>query len=498
MVVKNSLLTLGGLRGVSAGRKEGFALPIAIALGLVMIAFAGTSILVAQGDRNNAVQRRASGASILVSDGAVSRALVQLSNPNNGVLLNRNYDPIDPKTGRNYLGPDGKPKSGDETATALDEWTSYNPSGAPCFQQLGWAAPNIALTGTLGTAETYTIRAYRYDEQEQVGTLLVEGSYQGQSSLVAISLMIEPVMDDFPSILISQNYANGSHGEGKLILRGRFITGRKGNVYYPPNTSANSTLTGISAPGDLNRSDYLNAIYSSTTQDGATADTVSGKIFACRLRPNWPISQQGTNLGNINSSTTITGNTGGITHYQVNTINLSHNHSLTVDTTAGPVYLYINGNGTVDQNMVNLYHTSKIINIRTDGQPPKVGDFRIISQNHSHIALYGQSCIQDAFLYFPIDGISFLTDGGGCPVANNSNFVGVAWVEAIKSSKNNSANRVVATPDSNLLFNTTVIPGITSGITVPDNLDSLVDLLEYVNWPVQYKYVAIKNWRRVN
>lgn len=130
-------------------KNAGFALPIAIALGLVMIAFAGTSILVAQNDRNNAVQRRTSGASLLVSDSAVARAMLQLSNPNNGVLLVRNYDPINPTTGRNYLGVDSIPKNGDETATAVDEWTGNNLSSSFCFQQLGWAAPNIALTGTI-------------------------------------------------------------------------------------------------------------------------------------------------------------------------------------------------------------------------------------------------------------------------------------------------------------------------------------------------------------
>jgi hypothetical protein len=68
------------------------------------------------------------------------------------------------------LGADGASKSGDESTTAVDQWTGYDPSGAPCFQQLGRNAPNIALTGTIGANETYTIRAYRYDKQNQQGT----------------------------------------------------------------------------------------------------------------------------------------------------------------------------------------------------------------------------------------------------------------------------------------------------------------------------------------
>ncbi len=101
MLGKNLLSIVAKYWLSSTPKNAGFALPIAIALGLVMIAFAGTSILVAQNDRNNAVQRRTSGASLLVGDSAVARAMLQLSNPNNGVLLVRNYDPINPTTGRN-------------------------------------------------------------------------------------------------------------------------------------------------------------------------------------------------------------------------------------------------------------------------------------------------------------------------------------------------------------------------------------------------------------
>jgi hypothetical protein len=498
MLRKLILATLGGTRSVADHQKAGFALPLAMMLGLIMLAIAGTSLLVAQGDRNNAVQRKTSGASLLVSDSAVSRALLELNKPNNGVLLIRNYDPIDPKTGKNYLGADGASKSGDESTTAIDQWTGYDPSGAPCFQQLGRSAPNIALTGTIGTNETYTIRAYRYDKQNQQGTLLVEGNYKGQTSWVAVTLSITPILDDFPGILIEHPFANGNTNEGKMILRGRVISGPKGNVYYPPDTSGNPTLTGSSAPGDFTRSSYLDAIFSSQSQDGATADTVSGKIFACTLKPTWPISVQGTDLGNVTDSMTLTGTANSITYYQVSTINLNSNSTLTINTTEGPVYLYFKGNGSIDQNTINLRNTSKIINIRTDGRPPRVGDLRIMTNNHNHIALYDQSCIQDAFIYLPVDPIEFFTSGGGCPASSNNNFVGVAWVEAIKSSKNSPSNRIVSYPDSNTSFNSIVTTNAKSGITVPDDVSSLNDLLEYVDWPARYRYGSIKNWQRVN
>jgi hypothetical protein len=499
MLVRHSRSTLFSSGFFYTSANSGFALPIALALGLIMIAVAGTSILVAQSDRNNAVQRRASGASILVSDGAVSRALIQLSNPNNGVLLSRNYDPIDPKTGKNYLGADGTPKSGDETATALDEWTSYNPSGASCFQQLGWAAPNIALTGTLGTAETYTIRAYRYDKQEKIGTLLVEGRYQSQMALVAITFAIEPVLDDFPSILGKNVFST----LGTIALRGRQVIGNKGNIYYPPVSSADASLTGVSKPGDATRASYLNALYSSTL-DGATGDTVSGKIFACALTPNIPPGIMGTNFGNINTSQTLRG-VGGLvtTLYRVDTINLADGNTLTIDTTGGPVRIDITDKGNAGAAPVQdiiLRNTAKILNIRTDGQPPKVGDLRIYLRGNSQVSLYDTTCIQNAFLYIPGDEFRLLTSGSGCPGGQNTNFEGVVWAEEIISSKNNSSNRLISTHTGggNNEFETLVTPGATSGIAVPDDVTSLIDVLEYVDWPIKYKYGAIKNWQRVN
>jgi hypothetical protein len=483
-------------------KNKGFALPIAIALGLVMLAFAGISILVAQNDRNNAVQRRTSGASLLVSDSAVARAMLQLSNLNNGVLLIRNYDPINPATGTNYLGADSVSKSGDETVTAVDEWTGYNPTGSPCFQQIGRGAPNIALTGTIGTNETYTIRAYRYDKQNKSGTLLVEGNYQGQSSLTSVTVSIEPVLDDFPGVLVFDSKPTNAWNVGVLALRGRQILGSKGNVYYNPAASADPSLTGLSQPSAANRSSYLNAVWSSAANDGASSDTITGKIFACRLTPSIPAGIQGTNLGVINTDTTLIG-TGGTTptHYQVDKITLANDDTLTVNTTSGPVYIDFtyqpNAGGTPN---FTLRNTAKVINVRKDGQPPRVGDLRINIQGDSQTILYDQTCIQNAFLYSPEDELRILTSGSGCPGGKNTNVEGVVWAEAVLSSKNAVGNRDVnylngTTGNS---YDTTITSGATSGLEVPDDLTSLSDLLDYVDWPGKYKYGAIKNWQRVN
>jgi hypothetical protein len=480
-------------------KKGGFALPMALALGMVMLAFAGTSILVAQGNRNNAVQRRTTGASVLVSDGAISRALLALSESNNSVLLIRNYDPVDTNTGKNYLGADGIPKSGDESGTALNQWTGYNPSSAPCFQQAGRGAPSIALSGVIGPNETYTIRAYRYDKQKKQGTLLVEGNYKGQISLVAVTLSIAPILDDFPGLIGIYHWSH----LGTLALRGREILGTKGNIYYSPASSSDSSLTAYSKPGDTTRPNYLNALWSAAN-DGASGDTVEGKIFACTLSLNIPAGAvASTNLGLINTSQTIKG-TGGtvITPYQIDKIDLANSDTLTVDTTGGPVQINIpnKGNpGYSPDHSITLRSTAKIINIRTDGQPPRVGDLRIMIYGNNQTNLYDKTCIQNAFLYASEDEFRLLTTGPGCPGGRNTNFEGVIWAEEILSSKNASSNRPITySGTGGSEYDSLVTPNATSGIAVPDDVSSLSDLLEYVDWPARYRYGSIENWQRVN
>ena len=99
--------------------EQGFALPIAIGMGLVMLIMGTTALMVAQSDRNSAFQRKQSNTSMFASEGGIARTLVQITDQNNNRLLTRNYDTINPNTGNTYLGPDGVPHSGDEETTLV-------------------------------------------------------------------------------------------------------------------------------------------------------------------------------------------------------------------------------------------------------------------------------------------------------------------------------------------------------------------------------------------
>jgi hypothetical protein len=481
--------TLFFLKSKSQNRNSGFALPLAIGVGLCLLVLGLVIAIAAQSDRINASQRRETGANLMVTEGAIARVMALLSNRNNAVLLARDYDPINPRTSRNYLGTDGVPDSGDETGTAVDEWTGYNPSPLPCHQLVNWGAPNLPLTGTLGSNGSYVLRAYRYDQSRQQGILLMEGNYRGRSTAVAITITVTPDLTDFPGVVaISSTPTNLA--DGKSILRGRNVLGYNGNLYYPPNHSANPALIGSAAPGDSTRPDYLDATWAGSA-DGATSDGIAGKVFACRLLPTIPQVPQGTNLGTLNTSQTLSGAAGGITHYRVDSIALSGTDTLTVDTTSGPVYLYLT-TGTIQLN-----NTAKILNIRTDGIPPRVGDFRIITTHLSgSVLLYDQSCIQNAFLYSFADNLELYTTGPSCPGGRNASFEGVVWAEVIAGAKNNVSNRDVTTEWA-FRFNNTIIPGTTAGIAVPDDVSSLADVLEYVDWPARYRFGGIKNWQQV-
>ncbi len=490
-------------------RQQGFALPVALGLGIAMLLLGITLTMLAQNDRTTATNRRQAGTSVVVAEGGAARVMAVLSDRHNAILLARNYDPVNPQTGENYLGADGQPNSGDETATAIDEWTGYDPSPLPCFQQAGVTAPNLNfLSGTIGATGSYTLKAYRYNPAQQQGTILVEGrktttggTANQPVAIVAITIAVKPDLDDFPSVLgMDPDYGGGLWAHGVIGLRSRVALGSKANVYYVPASSPDPALTADSALGEANRASYRNAIFAAPIQDGASSvsDPVGGEIAACRMNPTLP-NITGTQLGDINTSRTLTGNVGIITRYRADQINLDGNETLTVNTTAGPVHLYINGDTTTfDPNALSLDDNAKILNIRTDGRQPRVGDFRLLVQGHYPIKLRDRSCIQTAFVYSPVDELRLLTSGAGCPSGRNTNFEGVLWVEAVLSAKNAGANRDIEFLDyTGEDYDTTVIPGVTAGIYVPDDLTSLVDLLPYLDWPARYQFGGIKSWQQV-
>ncbi|WP_050857526.1 hypothetical protein [Acaryochloris sp. CCMEE 5410] len=461
-------------------QERGFALPLAMGLGFVMVILGLSTMIIAQSDRTTSWNRKESGASLAISEGGMARMLSQMTQPNNRILLTRSYDTINPKTGSTYLGPDGILNSGDEEATAVDEWTGYTgTTSSPCDTTATTITPSITTSGAMSSGGQYQLKAYRYNPTEQTGTLLIEGKHGERVSYVLSTLVIQSEIENFPGVLAMQG----------AFIRGRTLIGQHANLYYDPAWSADNSLTDKSAPSDSDRSSYLNAIYSTAT-DGPGNDLIAGNIVGCQITQTLSVDLPGTvtSLGNVESSTTLSAVN---SPYHIQELKLDGADVVNVDTTDGPVYLYVT-------DSFELRGNSQLRNTRSDGQQPRVGDLRIIVHNSigstPPIDLFDNSCIDTAFIYNKINDLHLQGTGDGCPSSGNTNFDGVAWVEDVVSSINiDPHTRMVPSEDDDIITTN----GSTSGIRVPNNVSSLADVVGGVGITPNNKFGYVKHWQRV-
>jgi hypothetical protein len=439
--------------------ERGSTLPMVMGLGAVMMLASIVLIVQSQQGQSVAQGRTNTGNSLAIAEGGVARTLALLTKRNNAVLLTKNYDLINSNTGKTHLGLDAVLNSGDEESTAVNQWTTNSSSNPGCSPPNSAGAPNISYSGNIGSSGQYKLLAYRYNASDRTGTFLVEGK-EGTlaAAYITVVVSIDSKNMNFPGVL----------GSDSVDLRGRTVSGVNGNVYYNPYYSNDRNLTGSAAPNSSNRRQFLNALWSGPN------DNVSGTIFACALSSNIPyLTPQGaTDLGDVNKSKTATNTSGQIEYYKAKKIDLTTGETLTVDTTEGPVYLYVKGG-------VILRGNSQIRNIRTDGKPPRVGDLRIImgEADFKEAKIYDRACIDTAFIYNARSDVHLFGSGDGCPSSGSSNIDGVVWAEDISETTATS----------------------TSGINVPDDVSSLSDILSTVGLTIETKnqFGGVKNWQRV-
>jgi hypothetical protein len=456
---------------------QGFALPLAMGLGFVILMLGITTLLTAEGDRKNAWTRKQNDLSIVVAETGIARTLAQLSKPNNNILLTRNYDTVSSKTNKTYLGPDGIFRSGDEESTAVDEWqnppTPWNCPGTPNV-----GPPSIVYSGSVDATSRYTLESYRYNPTTRTSTVLVKGEALGSSTRIAVTLSMTPEPENFPGVIASQS----------LYLQGRSVSGRNANVYYAPALSGYPSAIGFAAPNDAARSQYLNAVWAGST-DGFSQDAIAGNVVACKATYTAPYTPQSPtiSLSKLEGNKNISALGNGITYYETPEVKLKENKIVTVDTTLGPVYLYING-------PFSMRSTSKILNVRSDGKPPQVGDLRIINAvgDGNQFSMFDNTCIQTAFIYNAESDFHLQTAGDGCASPGNSNVDGIVWAEDISSSRTNSTTRGDADSDGSIIQTV----GATSGIAVPDDVSSLKDMADSIKVPFKYRLGRIVDWKR--
>lgn len=388
--------------------EQGFVIPIAVGMGLIMILIATTMIVRSQGDQVSASAQKATAQSLAVAEGGMTRTLFKLnqSNPDVSSLMKRTYDPIDSSTGKTYLGLDGKANSGDELTVAVDEWTANLP---PC------TTTSDLLSGTIGNS-TYTVLAYRYDAATRIGTLLVKGRISTGNSSEARVQQTFSVGSKAGSLI-------GVLGTDDISLGNNDIAGINGNVACtnttkcPVPSGSCSSLTNIST----------NSVARDAIGAGPQAD-IGGKIFLGPLTtpslPTMPtvwngggtapttaftISNSGSPFDYTANNTTLvfprssdfTSHVAGTPYnYSVNNINAS-GFNITINTqtnattnpTGDPVYFWVSGN-------INMGGSSQLNHTASSTNPTAFRIYGTSTTSQDFTVASGASNV-DAFIFAP-------------------------------------------------------------------------------------------------
>lgn len=362
-------------------RDRGFALPIAIALGFIMILIAATLVMRSQGDQTTAQAQKATAQSLTIAEGGITRTLATLnnSNPDVGSLLTRNYD------------PNGLLVSG----STINEWTASNMPPCTSLTDL--------LSGTIGSS-TYQVLAYRYDATNKTGTLLVKGQAPvgatSSESRVQQTFKIKPKNSTFIAVL----------GTDDIDLGNNDVRGTYGNV-----ACTNTTKCPVTCP-------YTNAS-AKTAIGGLGSADIDGKIYIGSIPtptfPTMPTVWDGTgtvhttpftiSLGNYTTNNTtltfprssdFTNHIAGTPyHYSIGTMN-ANGFNITINTaknastnpTGDPVYFWVSGN-------INMGGSSQL-NHNNSSNPTAFRIYGTSTTSQDMVVASGASDV-DAFIFAP-------------------------------------------------------------------------------------------------
>lgn len=369
--------------------EQGFVIPIAVGMGLIMILIATTMIVRSQGDQVSASAQKATAQSLAVAEGGMTRTLFKLnqSSPDVSSLMKRTYDP------NGLLG------------TALNEWTTANMP--PCTTTSG------LLSGTIGNS-SYEVLAYRYNATTKTGTLLVKG-LTGTSS--------ESRVQQTFSIGSKAGSLIGVLGTSALSLGNNDIAGINGNVAC--TNSTNCPVPSGSCSSLTNASN--NTVARDAIGAGPQAD-IGGKIFLGPLTspslPPMPSAWNGsgtaptteftiTNSGSAfnypdNNTTLVFPRSSDFTrhiagtpyNYSINNIN-ANGFNITINTqlnastnpTGDPVYFWVNGT-------INMGGSSQLNHTASSTNPTAFRIYGTSTTSQDFTVASGSSNV-DAFIFAP-------------------------------------------------------------------------------------------------
>lgn len=435
---------------------EGFALPIAIGFGLIMVLVALTLSIKSRDDQVSAISQKQTTASATVAEGGLSRTLGFL-NHNYHMLLKLDYDP------NNLLG-----------AGSPDEWSSLA-KPPPCFTGV-----NNLLTGkipTTASTNTYTVEAYRYSDPDgisnsgdETGTVIVKGHPPNSSAISRIqqtmNISQSSSLASFPG-LMAQNITLGNN-DVLGAISGNVICTDTINCAVPVSECVN---------GQPTNSGLRDAI------DALNNGVVQGQIYVRDV--TWPpvptIPSSAINVS-ISSTTSFprTGDTvgaDGAYHYEVSDITLSGSDQVTVDTTSAPVYFYVTGD--IDMSgQATLAHTCSGTTNNCSTYGSGLGSperFRIYgnvddgdSFSDQNFTFNGGATATNVFIHAPDARMGI--NGG----SSNPDIRGAIWVREWDGSSSDTAE-----------------------ITVPNNMKQLLTDSGVVVTSASHKTSAATSWTRL-
>lgn len=417
-----------GVRQDSAG----FGLPLAIAMGLIILLIGITMVIRSFNDKVTASTQKQTANSFAIAEGGLSRTL-SLLNSSFQPFLKLSYDPINPSTGRTYLGSNGIANDGDEGTTAVDDWSSL-PAPPPCIDLRNLS--KTLLQGNIGGAATnnYQVLAYRYDASARIGTLLVRGQESNSEAVTLIqqTMQIEERRSsnpaDFPGLMAQE-----------IDLKNNDVLGSvAGNVLC-------TNLTHCSIPdpsthcldGRPNRQALLAAIGAKRNSE------VQGQIWVREVK--WPplpsIPPSAPTPIAITDTTTLSPPTDSSDPYSyvVSSIQLRGNKTLTIDTSTRPVYLFLTGD-LILSGRAAIIHTGSPERFRVYGNPEDADN-----GNDQTITLNGGSSTTSGFIYAP-DARAGINGGSSTP-----DFRGAIWIKTWDGSASNRAEIEVPNEMAQLL-----------------------------------------------
>lgn len=377
--------------------KEGFALPITLGLGLIMILIAATLIVRAQGDQTTASAQKATAQSLAIAEGGLSRTLAKLnqSNPDISPLLKRTYDP-------NGL-----------TGAAVNEWTTTTPTG-----QIEWTtssnqpcaiAPNALLSGTIGNS-TYTVLAYRYDPSTKKGTLVVKGSVPvgvtSSESRVQQVVNVSPKSASFIAVLGTNDIALGNNDV--LGINGNVACTTPANcpiTTCPPTHATSITAIGGGGSANVDGKIFIGSITTPTLP--AMPSTWSGSGTAPTTA--FTITDSGSAFNYTSNNTTLvfprpsdiaTHVAGTPYHYSINNIN-ANGFNITINTqrnaatnpTGDPVYFWVSGT-------ISMGGSSQLNHTASADNPTAFRIYGTSTTSQDILVASGASNV-DAFIFAP-------------------------------------------------------------------------------------------------